>query len=265
MLSSLADLYAFFFSRKYFYKFNRILYILSLRGMGVLNYKSSKQSGEYHFLVNYLAQNKEGIVMDVGANVGNYAKLLNSVNSKIEVYCFEPHPATYKTLIENIVNLNIQSFNVGVGGQNGTLTLYDYEDRQGSEHASLYKEVIENIHGGKSTEHNVEMISLDSFAKEKKISSVLLLKIDTEGHELAVLKGFKSYIKEHRIAAIHFEFNGMNVISRTFFRDFWELLSDYDFYRMTRDGLILIEIYNPVYCEIFAYQNIVAKLKDRFR
>ena len=141
--------------------------------MGVLNYKSSKQSGEYHFLVNYLAQNKEGIVMDVGANVGNYAKLLNSVNSKIEIYCFEPHPTTYKTLIENVVNLNIQSFNVGVGGENGALTLYDYEDRQGSEHASLYKEVIENIHGGKSTEHNVEMISLDSFATEKKISSVL--------------------------------------------------------------------------------------------
>jgi len=32
-------------------------------------------------------------------------------------------------------------------------------------------------------------------------------------------------------------------------------------YRLLPDGLVQINMYNPIYCEIFAYQNIVAILK----
>ena len=94
---------------------------------------------------------------------------------------------------------------------------------------------------------------------------MLLLKIDTEGHELEVLKGFEPYIRQNKVDLIHFEFNEMNVASRVFFKDFWEFLPNYDFYRMLQDGLIPIKNYNPVYCEIFAYQNIVAKLKVEYK
>ena len=98
--------------------------------------------------------------------------------------------------------------------------------------------------------------------KRKEIERVLLLKIDVEGHELEVLKGFESYIKEGKVDLIHFEFNKLNVASRIFFKDFWEFLPNYDLYRMVRDGLVPIKVYDPTHCEIFAYQNIVAKLKN---
>jgi hypothetical protein len=54
----------------------------------------------------------------------------------------------------------------------------------------------------------------------------------------------------------------MNVSSRTYFRDFWNLLPNYNFYRLLPDGMVKIERYSPVFCEIFAYQNIVAILKQ---
>lgn len=83
-----------------------------------------------------------------------------------------------------------------------------------------------------------------------------------EGNELAVLKGGEKSISEGKIKAIHFEFNEMNVSSRVFFRDFWKLLKDYQIYRLLPREMLEINHYSPLTCEIFAYQNIVAILKE---
>jgi FkbM family methyltransferase len=265
MLELIYDLYARLFAKKFFNKWNKFIFLLSLRGLGILNYKSYKQSGEANFAISHLSKVKKGIIFDVGANVGNYSKSLIEVNQNVDIFCFEPHPSTFQKLLSNVNHLGIKSFNVGVGSSNGTLNLYDYAGNDGSSHASLYKEVIEEIHKGQAVEHEVKIITLTAFANEHKIERVLLLKIDTEGHELEVLKGFETYIRQNKVDLIHFEFNEMNVASRVFFKDFWEFLPNYDFYRMLQDGLIPIKNYNPVYCEIFAYQNIVAKLKVEYK
>lgn len=261
MLKLIFDSYARLFARKVFYKFNKFIYGLSLRGLGILNHKSGKLSGEDFFLSSHFANVSAGVVLDVGANIGDYSARLNELNPNLEIYCFEPHPRTYQKLLSAAGPKKIKSFNLGVGRIEGTLKLYDYADNDGSSHASLYREVIEVIHHGEATEHEVQIVTLDRFATERQIDRILLLKIDTEGHELDILKGFESYIRGNKVDFIHFEFNEMNVVSRVFFRDFWEFLPNYDFYRMVQDGLIPITIYHPVYCEIFAYQNIVAILK----
>ena len=261
MVKLVYGLYRALFARRVFYKFNKLLYNLSLNGLGVLNFGSDKISGEEYFVKNYISKIGKGIIFDVGANVGDYSKSLRKSNPNVEIYSFEPHPVTFQKLLENMECLDIKLFNVGVGSEGGRLKLYDYADNDGSVHASLYKEVIEKIHKGKSVEHEVKIITLEAFANEHEIERVHLLKIDTEGHEMAVLKGFELFISANKVDLIHFEFNEMNIASRIFFKDFWEFLPNYDFYRMLPDGLVPIRNYSPVFCEIFAYQNIVAVLK----
>ena len=261
MLDFIYDSYARLFSKTIFNKLNKFIFLLSLRGLGVLNYKSDKQSGEAHFVLSHFHNAKKGVIFDVGANVGSYSKSLRELNSNVEIYCFEPHPRTFKQLLSNVTDLKINSFNVGVGSADGVLKLYDYANDDGSSHASLYKDVIEQIHNGQVIAHEVTVIPLDTFVSEHKIDRVALLKIDTEGHELEVLKGFQQFIISNKVDLIHFEFNEMNIASRVFFKDFWDFLPNYDFFRMLPNGLIPIKNYSPVFCEIFAYQNIVAKLK----
>jgi hypothetical protein len=98
---------------------------------------------------------------------------------------------------------------------------------------------------------------LSDFVKEHSIDYIDLLKIDTEGNEMKVLLGLKDFLAKGKVGAIHFEFNEMNVISRVFFKDYFDLLSNYNFYRLLPNGMLPIERYNPIDCEIFAYQNIV--------
>lgn len=256
------DLYRLLFARTIFYQFNKFLYQLSLRGIGILNFESDKLSGEEYFIEHYVSKIRKGVVLDVGANVGKYSQFIKRMNQDIDIFAFEPHPVTYQKLVKNVDGVDMEIYNVGVGASEGSLCLYDYADKDGSAHASLYKDVIEQIHKGQAIAHKVKIISLDAFVIEHNIERVGLLKIDTEGHELEVLKGFERYIRDNKVDMIHFEFNEMNIASRVRFKEFWEFLPNYDFFRMLPDGLVPIRGYSPVSCEIYAYQNIVAKLKE---
>lgn len=263
MYSFIIKVYTFLFARRRFRKVNLLLFNLGMRGLGILNYKNNKISGESRFLSDYLKGKKDCIVFDVGANVGNYSQEVISNNRDVKIYAFEPHPITFKDLSSKFdqSHNNVFMYNSAVGSEAGQLTLYDYDSKDGSPHASIFQAVIEDIHQSKSIAHEISVVTLDSFIEENGIERIDLLKIDTEGNELNVLKGAANSIFAGRIKAIHFEFNEMNVISRAFFKDFWDFLPDYVFYRMLPDGLLCIDRYIPLTCEIFAYQNIVAILR----
>lgn len=259
-MSAIQSIYRYLFARRRFYKFNRLLYRCSLRGMGILNFESAALSGERCFLAGYLKGLPRGAcVIDVGANIGDYSKLVLELHPAVTLYAFEPHPKTFTRLVSNIpANEARHLINAAVGSKDGELVLYDYKSNDGSAHASVYKEVIEDIHHGQAIAHRVPMVRLDDFLKERGVEKIDLLKIDTEGNELEVLLGSNDYINSGKVAAIHFEFNEMNVVSRTYFRDFWSLLRNYDIYRLLPNGSVRIDEYSAVHCEIFAYQNIVA-------
>lgn len=257
---ALLKLYRKLFGGKFFYRFNRFLYALSLRGMGILNYEDDHVSGEEHFLKTFFKDKGPTVVFDIGANKGDYSKKILNYSGQSKIYAFEPHPITFKQLQGSINSDLFFCYNAAVGSVNGGTYLYDYAVGDASQHASIYKDVIETLRKSSSVRHKVEVIALTDFARKNGIDSVDLLKIDTEGGELDVLKGFMDYIREGRIRVIQFEFNDAHVIGRAFFKDFWDALPNYSFFRMLPDGLVPIKNYDPLSCEIFAFQNIVAVL-----
>jgi len=67
----------------------------------------------------------------------------------------------------------------------------------------------------------------------------------------------RQWAKENNIDIIQFEFNEMNIISRVFLKDYYELLPQYNFYRISSKYLIPMPIYKTEN-EIFKFQNILA-------
>jgi FkbM family methyltransferase len=258
------QLYALLFARRYFQRINFFFYELSLRGMGILNYEREFLTGEKAWLRNFFneSSSKKITIIDVGANIGRYSKYILDHMGYATIHAFEPHPLTYKKLCKNVTSDRFHAYNLGVGDRESTLKLYDYNLNDGSSHASLYKDVIECIHKSDVVSHEVQIISLDDFFKSNGMQIIDLLKIDTEGNEYKVLIGALEYIKKRAVKVIQFEFNEMNIISQSRFKDFWDILSDYKIYRiLPGGGLYEIREYSPVRCEIFAFQNIVAILK----
>jgi hypothetical protein len=105
------------------------------------------------------------------------------------------------------------------------------------------------------------MTTVDRFCKEKGLAAIDLLKIDTEGCELQVLKGASEMLSGGRVKVIQFEFGECNVFSRVFLRDFYEVLPGFRMYRLDSNGLIPLPSYESTN-EIFRFQNIIAISKN---
>ncbi|HKH93424.1 MAG TPA: FkbM family methyltransferase [Gemmatimonadaceae bacterium] len=258
--------YRRFFVGTRWYRLNLFIHELSLHGLGILNYEDEALSGERAALRKILAsasaQSGSPVVLDVGANVGDFSRQVKAAAPSARVFAFEPHPAIFPRTQAAAKASGFEAIHAGCGGERGHLTLYDYSDaRAGSQHASLYQGVIEGLHGAPAAAHDVEIVTVDDFLRERSIEHVLLLKIDTEGHEASVLRGARRAIGEGRIDFVQFEFNAMNLESRTFFRDLVELLPNFRLHRLLPDGWAPLP-YSPLTCELFAYQNVVAVRND---
>ena len=248
-------------------KLNKLLLNLSIRGLGILNYSSAYLNGETAWLRNMLSEVDKPIVFDVGANVGNYTANVVAEKPDCTVYAFEPHPINFERLQKKVGTLLLKKgrvciINSAVGDVPKKLDLYDRCDREGSTYASLYQKVIEDIQRVESVKFTVDVITLDDFCDKRKVKHIDLLKIDTEGNELKCLRGAQRMLDRKAINAIQFEFNEMNIISHSTFKDFWDLLYDYNIARLLPGGRLLpIKRYSSLMCEIYEYQNIVATLK----
>jgi len=243
---------------------NRKIFLSSLHGLGVLNYENFDISGENAFLCAYLCNINNPIVIDVGANKGDYSIACRKVQPDARIYALEPHPVSFKKLKKIAREKRIFAFNLGISTEVGKKILYDRNDSasEGTSHASLYRDVIEKIHHVPSVMIECEFTTLDNFISSVGLETIDLLKIDTEGHEFSVLQSAVKVLRAGKVNAIQFEFNEMNVESRIFMKDFFKFLPEYDFYRLLPDGMAPlgnIETYrNPLQFEIFAMQNIVA-------
>lgn len=260
MKKGIYNSWVWIFSRVRFKRLNRFLFSVSLRGLGYLNYGSLQESGERNFLKNILplyamTGGRDFVVLDVGANIGNYTKEILDISATAKIYCFEPHPVNVKRL-RATVGSRATVVASAVGSATGSLELFDYMDEDGSSHASVYKEVFEKIHKRPHVAHVVDVVTIDDFLEKENIAHVALLKIDTEGHELAALAGASKTLLKQGIDVVHFEFNEMNIASRTFLGDFFDILPGFLFFRLLPDGWMPLSG-SPLE-NIFAFQNIVA-------
>jgi FkbM family methyltransferase len=262
----LANFYVWVFGRKAFFRMNQRLLNLAVRGMGVGNPTVDVINPSEERLLQRLAAGRDLIVFDVGAHVGEYASRLRQLSPSARIWSFEPHPGSFQELKEVATRAGFEAVNLGLSDRAGKVPLYDHAAATsgvGSAHATLHAQVIEGIHHGSAGGFEVEVSTVDDFMKANGITHLSLLKVDAEGHELAILRGAQHAIAAEAVDVIQFEFNEMNVMSRVFFKDFYDVLPGFSFYRMVVDGLAPLGAYAARTHEIFILQNVIA-IRDKF-
>jgi len=178
----------------------------------------------------------------VGANTGEYAKALMSVFPKAWIHCFEPAKETFHTLSNNIVEQNVILNNIGISDESTNKTLYF--DKENSGLASLYNRQLDYLGLELSKQEQIKLVTLDYYCQSRGIDRIDFLKMDIEGNEYNALLGAKNLLDKNQIGAIQIETGGANMDSRTFFRDFWNLLhKDFEVFRILQDGLKRIDCY----------------------
>ncbi|MDP4131064.1 MAG: FkbM family methyltransferase [Bacteroidota bacterium] len=164
---------------------------------------------------------------DVGANVGSYTILASSVAGAGSI-SFEPLPATFLHLKNNAAINNMESlvelYNCGVGNKKDKLRFTSGFDTM--------NHVITGSSDSISGTVEVDVVRLDDILGER---TPALMKIDTEGFEMAVLQGAASVLKHSPLLAIIIELNGCCHRYGVQEQDIHELITGYGFLPVSYD------------------------------
>ena len=208
------------------------------------------------------------VVFDVGANVGDYSALIHSLIPSARICAFEPAAPVYEQLVDHLSTLGnadiLRAFNFGFSDEEKTVDLYSYtvEGHAASVISSIDRRLptqVLQVEVANTEQINVR--TLDGFCASQSIERIDFLKLDVEGHELAVLRGARGMLERGAISMIQFEFGPANIYSRTYFYDFWSMLSDrYNIFRIIPGGMVPITDYGE-HLEVFLTTNYFARLK----
>lgn len=135
----------------------------------------------------------DGIVLDVGANIGVHTVHFAEFARLGKVICFEPARSTFAFLLQNVKHLaNVIPLNVALSDSTSLQTFFVAADNAFSglkdtkRKAILHQESIACFKG--------DDILLALLANQR----IDLIKIDVEGLETQVLRGMREFIVTHR-------------------------------------------------------------------
>jgi FkbM family methyltransferase len=201
-------------------------------------------------------------VIDVGANVGRWSASMLAAAGRagriddLDLHAFEPSAYTFGLLAKALDGRPVRLRNVAMSECAGSAALHVVAPGAGIN--SLHRQAGPE---SASTTEEVATTTLDSYAEHANIDHIALLKIDTEGHDLAVLRGAQGLFASQRISVAQFEYNHRWIYPRSYLRDSFELLQPYGYHigKVTPNG---VEFYSKWEAELetFVEGNYVACL-----
>lgn len=139
-------------------------------------------------------------VWDVGANVGHYTrKFAEAAGRDGKVVAFEPFPSNVKRLRVGVDGLeNVLVLPIALGANTGTMAM-----EGGSDLLGATSRLVEGPASGAAAEVEIEMG--DAVVTRQLAAAPTVLKIDTEGFELDVLRGIPDRLADPALRAVFIE------------------------------------------------------------
>ena len=217
-------------------------------------------------ILKYLKNNLKSkiILFDVGAHHGETLKLFSKKFEIEEIHCFEASPINFKILSKELKRLNQKSKiylnNIGIGSSNKNTFINQTEETSSSSinefnmNSKYFKKKMKilNIKNYENFYKKIpiKIIKLDDYIEQKKIKKIDILKIDTEGFELNVLKGLK--LNNKKIKFIYFEHHYDDMIKKYYkFSDINTVLRNYGFIKKYKSKMIFRKSFEYIYVNKF--------------
>jgi FkbM family methyltransferase len=138
------------------------------------------------------------VVMDVGAYVGDSSLYFSLQYPDAQIYAFEPAAEPYRLLEKNTRGRsNVHRYNYGLSASDGNQQLY----RGVADPAA--SSVIKRRESTEQSE-SVRLRSVHKWLDEHELHAIDVLKIDTEGCEVPILRGMREFLPSVKIAYLEF-------------------------------------------------------------
>jgi FkbM family methyltransferase len=166
------------------------------------------ENNVHQLALKILMDKPDGLVLDIGANLGTFCVPLARKIPQLKFHAFEPQRIVSYQLCANIIinSLeNVYTYELALSNEHASvdLAMPDYTAETNIGAFSIDKEVRENEYECKTvnTTDRIDVAPLDFLT----LDNIRLIKVDVEGHELEVLKGGIETIKANDYPPIIFE------------------------------------------------------------
>jgi FkbM family methyltransferase len=142
------------------------------------------------------------VVFDVGANVGQSVDRFRETLDDPMIHSFEPEPATFAELRRrkgDVPGLHLNNF--ALGSKRGTAEL----NRNTFSDMSSILQPGRDSWGSIKDKTPIEIRTLDEYCHDHGVTHIDILKSDTQGYDLEVLKGAEQLMAHRRIKLIYLE------------------------------------------------------------
>lgn len=175
------------------------------------------------------------VLIDVGANEGMFSKALSRIFKGMIIFCIEPNNKLNGAIKKNLNGENLLILNELISSKKMKIPFNIHQDSQMSSILETERSKLEkNFRWDDPNKiERVEMntTTLDELVKKNSIdlSKTTLLKIDTQGNELDVLKGSKNSLKQIDFIIVEYMFDSPYICETTC-NSVFQFLFDSGFY-----------------------------------
>jgi autotransporter strand-loop-strand O-heptosyltransferase len=148
---------------------------------------------------NYVRVQPNDVVLDIGANIGGFARYANELGAE-KVVCYEPEWKNYQCLVKNLP-INARAENVAVSDKSGLITLF--LDNYGGGHSLINTDV-----NGSRTRNTQKIQSVTLNSILDSIHTINFIKMDVEGAEHLIFEAC-DFSKLQKVRNIAIEYHNM--------------------------------------------------------
>jgi FkbM family methyltransferase len=184
-------------------------------------------------------------VWDVGANLGNWSlyalEAARDTGCQIIVDAFEPAPDTFQHLLDRFgSNASVKLHKMAMSSEPGTGKMHISGNKAGT------NALVRDDHSD-SNLIDVTVVTGDIFAADHALEFIDLIKIDAEGHDLAVISGMSALLAAGKIGIVQFEYNHLWLFTGASLARVFDAVKNwpYDVARVTSNGLEIFPCWNP--------------------
>jgi FkbM family methyltransferase len=148
-------------------------------------------------ILDWLATRQIKTILDVGANKGQFAREIRQLFPYATLHCFEPLAGEYEQLQKNLsLYPNCFQHRMALGNENGETIINRNEFSASSSLLPISERHLDSFPYAKNTlEERISIRRLDDIFDSLQPKPNIVLKIDVQGFEDAVLDGAKKSLK----------------------------------------------------------------------
>jgi len=142
-----------------------------------------------------------GIFFDVGAHVGETSIALARAFPRVRIHAFEPIVAIHRQLVQNNRHFSgVTCHQLALGNENTERRIALVSNQVNCTVNQV--SALADARTPADLSETIKIARLDDFCPANGISRIALLKTDTEGFELEVLRGAANFLRQGQIASV---------------------------------------------------------------